>query len=141
MVRSPFAYHATLQDHVIKALYEFMEGVPEGKSPSYQIWWPQALWQRYNGFSLSPNLARPCDGAATWLNAQHPSHLKQKLEKNLKINFASLYKSGDENQKQNSNDNGKAFYATQKGNKNVALDIKNVDIRCWSLESHLGFLK
>ena len=37
MVRSPFAYHATLQDHVIKSLYEFKEGVPEGKSPSYQI--------------------------------------------------------------------------------------------------------
>ena len=34
-----FDHHVTLQDHVIKALYDFVEGVPEGKSPSYQIWW------------------------------------------------------------------------------------------------------
>ena len=40
-------------------------------------------------------------------------------------------KSSDENKKQNSNDNCKAFWVTQKGNKNVALDIKNVDIKRW----------
>ena len=37
-------------------------GTPQIKSLTCQVWWPQALWQwRYNGFSLSRDLARPND--------------------------------------------------------------------------------
>ena len=35
-------------------------GAPEGMSPSFQVWWPWALWwRRYNSFSFSHDLARP----------------------------------------------------------------------------------
>ena len=59
-----FACHVALQDHVLKGLNDFMV-----RSPSrYVTILPSlvAMW-RYNGFSLSPDLARPRDQRAMWL--------------------------------------------------------------------------
>ena len=49
-----FVCHVTLQGHVIKAFCEFWLGVFQDMSPAKQDW-------RYNGFSLSRDLARSRD--------------------------------------------------------------------------------
>ena len=38
-----FVFHVTLQDHVTNGSRDFIGGVPNGKPPFCQVWWPEAL--------------------------------------------------------------------------------------------------
>ena len=56
-----FVCHMTLQDICSESFMTLWLGDLQGKSSSYQVLWPLKLWQwRYNGFSLSLDLARSC---------------------------------------------------------------------------------
>ena len=64
-----FICHVTLQEHVIRALCDFMD--PSGKSPSCIVWWQQTLWQWRYDFKYR-DLEKSRDQRVIRFNEQEP---------------------------------------------------------------------
>ena len=67
--------HIFSQYHVIKGWCDLV-GSHQGRLPSCQVWWLQALWEwRYSGFTLSHDLPRPRDQRVMWLYRQEATQV------------------------------------------------------------------
>ena len=66
-------FHVIYHDHVLKRSYNFLGRSPSRQvKPSCKVWWLTPFWLWSYEFSLSRDLAGPCDQKVMWLARKEP---------------------------------------------------------------------